>query len=412
MPRRAPGSRPPHGRSATAEPARPSVARSNDEGARPGCETRRVPWRLLALLIAMTAVGPLSLNILAPAMPGLIGQLRRRCRHRPAHALALSARHGGLAARARPAVRPLRPPAGDARRARARPSRASRRSPPPSRGSSSRADAQAFGADRHRDRPRDHPRPLRSRPRRLDDRLGHHRWWCRADDRAADRRRARHRCSAGTRSSSSRRRCVAVLAWAVWRCRRRARSPPSPKDSGRFRADLARASWSVRASSATRCSPASARRCSSPSSAARRMSSSTMMGHTLSRIRHLVLRSFARLHGGQFRRARLTGRFGIDAMIWWGSPSPSRAAVISLRGLSRAARLGHEHDLPAADDHRPRQRPAVAELGRRRRQRAPAGGRHRVGHHRLHADGHRRRRRPARRARRRAMRPMPSRCCC
>src|SRR2546423_3063757 len=30
------------------------------------------PWRLLALLIAMTAVGPLSLYILAPAMPGLI----------------------------------------------------------------------------------------------------------------------------------------------------------------------------------------------------------------------------------------------------------------------------------------------------------------------------------------------------
>jgi DHA1 family bicyclomycin/chloramphenicol resistance-like MFS transporter len=33
------------------------------------------PWRLLALLIAITAVGPLSLNILAPAMPGLIGTL-------------------------------------------------------------------------------------------------------------------------------------------------------------------------------------------------------------------------------------------------------------------------------------------------------------------------------------------------
>jgi len=32
-------------------------------------------WLLLALLIAITAVGPLSLNILAPAMPGLIGTL-------------------------------------------------------------------------------------------------------------------------------------------------------------------------------------------------------------------------------------------------------------------------------------------------------------------------------------------------
>src|SRR6185436_6510660 len=33
------------------------------------------PWRLLALLIGSTAVGPLSLNILAPAMPGLITTL-------------------------------------------------------------------------------------------------------------------------------------------------------------------------------------------------------------------------------------------------------------------------------------------------------------------------------------------------
>jgi DHA1 family bicyclomycin/chloramphenicol resistance-like MFS transporter len=30
------------------------------------------PWRLLVLLIAVTSVGPLSLNILAPAMPGLV----------------------------------------------------------------------------------------------------------------------------------------------------------------------------------------------------------------------------------------------------------------------------------------------------------------------------------------------------
>ena len=42
----------------------------SQEGTRSG-----QPWRLLALLIAITAVGPLSLNILAPAMPGLIGTL-------------------------------------------------------------------------------------------------------------------------------------------------------------------------------------------------------------------------------------------------------------------------------------------------------------------------------------------------
>lgn len=34
-------------------------------------EARRAPGRLLALLMAMTAIGPLSLNILVPALPGL-----------------------------------------------------------------------------------------------------------------------------------------------------------------------------------------------------------------------------------------------------------------------------------------------------------------------------------------------------
>ena len=47
---------------------RPSPARGEGEAS-------GHPWRLLALLIAVTAVGPLSLNILAPAMPGLIGTL-------------------------------------------------------------------------------------------------------------------------------------------------------------------------------------------------------------------------------------------------------------------------------------------------------------------------------------------------
>ncbi len=33
------------------------------------------PWRLLALLMAMTAIGPATLNILVPALPGLITRL-------------------------------------------------------------------------------------------------------------------------------------------------------------------------------------------------------------------------------------------------------------------------------------------------------------------------------------------------
>src|SRR4051795_6510264 len=63
MPKRALGSMPPPGRSVL-DPDRPQdAAVRTDQGH---------PWRLLALLIGMTAVGPLSLNILAPAMPGLI----------------------------------------------------------------------------------------------------------------------------------------------------------------------------------------------------------------------------------------------------------------------------------------------------------------------------------------------------
>ena len=67
-PRRAPGSKPPQGRSV------PDPGRAQ-EGKRAVRTDGGHPWRLLALLIAITAVGPLSLNILTPAMPGLIGTL-------------------------------------------------------------------------------------------------------------------------------------------------------------------------------------------------------------------------------------------------------------------------------------------------------------------------------------------------
>src|ERR1043165_7097096 len=59
------GSRPPQSRS-VAEAT--SAAEQRDEA-------RGHPYRLLALLIAMTAIGPLCLNILAPAMPGLVTTL-------------------------------------------------------------------------------------------------------------------------------------------------------------------------------------------------------------------------------------------------------------------------------------------------------------------------------------------------
>ena len=187
------------------------------------------PWRLLALLIGVTAIGPLSLNILVPAMPGLIvtlgagagtvqltlslfllgmavsqlvlGPLSDRFGRRPVMlaglALTVVASFAALAATSIAGLIVARTAAG-VRRDR-----------------------------RHRDRPRDHPRPLRPRPRRLDDRLGHHGDGDRADDRAADRRRARHRvrlagdlrvhrrcspppCSSGRRSQLPETRAVAT----------------------------------------------------------------------------------------------------------------------------------------------------------------------------------------------------------
>src|SRR5512143_2842776 len=38
-------------------------------------EVSATPWRLLALLMAMTAIGPAALNILVPALPGLVSLL-------------------------------------------------------------------------------------------------------------------------------------------------------------------------------------------------------------------------------------------------------------------------------------------------------------------------------------------------
>ena len=45
------------------------------QGGREKEEARATPWRLLALLMAMTAIGPSTLNILVPALPGLVTRL-------------------------------------------------------------------------------------------------------------------------------------------------------------------------------------------------------------------------------------------------------------------------------------------------------------------------------------------------
>ena len=70
---------------------------------------------------------------------------------------------------------------------------------------------------------------------------------------------------------------------------------------------------------------------------------------------------------GNFAVSRLTRRFGIDALIWWGIALTIVGCLHQRRGLRRIAGLGHGHDLPAANHRRLRQRPAAADVDRRRR---------------------------------------------
>ena len=95
---------------------------------------------------------------------------------------------------------------------------------------------------------------------------------------------------------------------------------------------------------------------------------------------------------GNFAAGRWSAQYGVDAMIRAGvAMTVVGAAVGIVVGAARAAgRPGG--DLRAADDHRLCLRLHAAERDRGRRQRAPAGGRRRGRHHRLHADGAWRRR--------------------
>ena len=101
----------------------------------------------------------------------------------------------------------------------------------------------------------------------------------------------------------------------------------------------------------------------------------------LGRIRRLVRRDLAHLHGGQFRRRALVG----EIRRRFHDPRRRRRHGARRRDrdrcwvlLAAAARPGSHHD--TADDHRLRLRLHAAERDRRRRQRAPAGGRRRLRH--------------------------------
>ncbi len=93
---------------------------------------------------------------------------------------------------------------------------------------------------------------------------------------------------------------------------------------------------------------------------------------------------------GNLIAARLSPRFGIENMIRAGIALQILGAVVSIalaHGLStRWARNGVSAAIPVVL----RQRHFPPQRHRRRDQCAPAGRRHRLGHHRLHADGARR----------------------
>ena len=193
MPRRAHGSRPPRARSHEAEPARPPVARSNDEG---HDQERGAPVAMAAAGLAdRHDRGELALAQHPGAgdpQPG--GQIRRRSRQRPAHRLALSPGARGGAAGVRSVVRPFRAPAGRAGWTCACDRRQHRRHlRRQHRGSHRRARrAIARRLDRTNHRTRDHPRSIRPRTRGLHDRAGHLGGGAHADGRAAHRRHSRH----------------------------------------------------------------------------------------------------------------------------------------------------------------------------------------------------------------------------
>ncbi len=95
---------------------------------------------------------------------------------------------------------------------------------------------------------------------------------------------------------------------------------------------------------------------------------------------------------GNFIAARFSQRYGVDAMVHFGLLWLVGRRDRDLRHLRGAAGWRPLDLVRAAASDLVRQRRVPAQLRRRRRERAPAGRGHRIGHHRLRADGDRRRR--------------------
>ena len=94
---------------------------------------------------------------------------------------------------------------------------------------------------------------------------------------------------------------------------------------------------------------------------------------------------------GNFTASRLSQRFGLDAMILAGIGFEMAGASLTAASGRDTAGCGSRDHLPAAAGDLLRQRPAAAARDCRRDQHPAAGGRRRSRHDRLRADGDRRR---------------------
>ena len=222
---------------------------------------------------------------------------------------------------------------------------------------------------RHRRQPRHHPRSVRPQPRRGDDRPRRHRHGGGADARAADRRLARHRFGWEAIFLFTAVTSAMVVAWAAIALpETRGLNAPPGAQQGFFRdlASLARSAKFV----GYVCAGA--------------FGSATFfafLGGGAHVIITLMERSSAEYGvwfaicsigymAGNFGASRLSTRFGIDRMIWWGIGfEVARRRAVGRAGDVRDA-LGAGHRVRAATDRQFRQRPAAARRDRGRGQRA------------------------------------------
>ena len=364
-------------------------------GEAPSGAPRAAPWSLLALLIAMSGVGSMSLNILVPAMPGLVakfatdagsvqltislyilglavaqlvfGPLSDRFGRRPVLLVGL-----GLATLASTAAIFVVTIGGLV---------------------AARVVQSLRRLDRPDHQPRHHPRSLRPRARCVDDRPRHLGGGADADDGAAARRHPRHRCSAGSRSSFSSR-CSAARCFSGQRSRlpETRRFSTVPGANGQLLPDFKALAQSPRFFGYALCAGLGSGPFFSFLGGAPHVTV-TMMGRSSAEYGlWFFLPSFGFMVGN-FLVSRLSGRFTIDTMIWWGIGATVVGCLISivlypaLPGWEMATVFLPQLIVGCGNGL------LLADLGRRRGQHPAAGLRHRLGPDRLHPDGDRRRRR-------------------